>query len=344
MLWYAALWVLALSACTRGGRDEAVGEEQRLYEQARTYLFPLPATDSLRDTAMERLGARLYEEKALSLDSTVSCATCHPVAHYGVDGKPVSEGIMGRRGTRNAPTTFFSGYYLAQFWDGRAKDLEHQVTGPLTNPNEMGLPDTNRAVSRLRRSVSYRRHFLRVFGDSVVTYSRLANAIAAYERSLVTETRLDAYLRGDLDALGPDEKAGLRIMLDKGCIPCHSGTAMGGALYQKFGIFDDYRRQLGHVVQDSGRMAVTGLEQDRDVYKVPSLRNIVHTAPYFHDGSVSRLEDAIRIMGRLQVGMELSGKEVRLIRRFLEAASVPSDSLSVDENGRLLRDRGALGG
>ena len=319
--------IVGLASCTQ---VKTVGEsnvsnnldDQVLYEMAATYLFPLPenAADEAHPISKElvELGRALYEEKALSLDETVSCNSCHPLDSFGVNATAYSEGVGGQLGARNSPTTFNAAFHLAQFWDGRAKDVEAQVEGPLFNPVEMAMPSKKAVVGRLQSMPKYVSLFAQAYPESEeMNFAQVARALGAFERTLVTPSRLDDYLKGDLAILSEKEKRGLKNMLDYGCIPCHSGSTMGGAMYQKFGLFADYRQFTGSKKGDYGKYLVTKLEKDEDVFKVPSLRNITKTAPYFHDGSVEKLEDAVIIMSKLQLGRELTEDEVADIVAFL---------------------------
>lgn len=327
-------WIIVLLGMVACRQAEPVTESARpvsqadqiLFEMARTYLFPLPkdAADEEHPLSPElvKLGRALYLEKGLSKDGTVSCNSCHPLDQYGVNDTPLSEGIGHRLGARNSPTTFNAALYLAQFWDGRAKTVEEQVEGPLLNPVEMGMPSKKAVVRRLRADSQYVALFAQAFPSSKeINFTQVARAIGAFERTLMTPSRLDKYLEGDVGALTEKEKSGLKNMLDFGCIPCHSGATMGGAMYQKFGLFADYRSYTGSRPGDQGRLSVTHQSQDEDVYKVPSLRNITHTAPYFHDGSVDQLEEAVRVMAQLQLGRELTDEQVEDIVAFLEVSS-----------------------
>lgn len=326
------LWILIplLASCSQPktvslAQDNTAKADEMLYVMARTYLHPLPenAADDDHPITPElvALGKELYNEKAISLDGSISCNTCHPLDHFGADTLAYSKGVNQTLGDRNSPTTYNAALALAQFWDGRAKDVEEQVEGPLFNPKEMAMPSKIAVVQRLLAIPKYSKMFAKAFDGESMTYAQVAQAIGAFERTLLTPSRLDLYLGGDLSVLSQIEKKGLKNMLDYGCIPCHSGPAMGGALYQKFGLFNDYRKVLTAQDGDVGMLGWTHQETDRDVYKVPSLRNITHTGPYFHNGSVQELEDAIRVMGKLQLGVELNPQEVKEIKAFLAVSA-----------------------
>lgn len=269
-----------------------------------------PVTD-----AKITLGSALYHDPRLSKADDVSCATCHDLAAGGVDGKPTSTGHEGQVGGRNAPTVYNAGLHLAQFWDGRAPTLEEQAKGPVLNPIEMAMPDEAAVVAKLKGIEGYAPLFAAAFPDvdDPITYQHMAMAIGAFERRLMTPGPLDAFLGGDDGALSEAEQQGLALFLDVGCASCHSGPAVGGGSYQKLGAVRAYE------TADEGRFAVTGDEGDKFVFKVPGLRNIAQSGPYFHDGAVATLDDAILLMAAHQLGRDLEVAEVASIRVFLEA-------------------------
>lgn len=278
-------------------------------------LLPLPPPPDL-PPARVALGAQLFADKRLSHDGSISCASCHDLAHGGADGAPVSTGIGGQRGTLNAPTVFNAALNLAQFWDGRAATLADQVAGPVHNPVEMGS-NWREALARLGGDRALARAFAAAYPDGL-TIANLADAIATYEQTLLTpDSRFDRYLRGERTALDARELAGYRRFLVDGCASCHQGAGIGGNMFQRFGVMDDYFRGRPVRARDLGRFNVTGREKDRHVFKVPSLRNVAVTAPYFHGGSARTLEQAIRVMGRYQLGRDLGDAEVADIAAFL---------------------------
>ncbi len=299
--------------------------DEVLFAQASTYLFPLPknAFDERHpfDENVVQLGKELYFEKNLSLSKDVSCNTCHPLDMYGANDTPLSNGVFNQFGDRNAPSVYNAALHVSQFWDGRAKNVEEQIDGPLFNPKEMGMRSKKEVVDRISQIPKYEILFAQAYQSREINYEKMVTAIGAFERTLLTPSRLDVYLNGDYLALNTQEKRGLQTMLDVGCIPCHSGSTMGGALYQKFGIFEDYSVFLETKKDDLGRFQISQNDADMDVFKVPSLRNVTKTAPYFHDGSVSNLEDAIQIMAKLQLGQILEDQEVQDIMAFLAVSS-----------------------
>ncbi len=261
------------------------------------------------------LGRMLFYEPRLSKSQAISCNTCHDLAHYGVDGQPTSDGHRGQQGTRNAPTVFNAAAHFAQFWDGRAPDVEAQAKGPVLNPVEMALPSADRAVAVLTSMPEYVALFKRAFPGEKdpVTFDNMAKAIGAFERKLMTPSRWDALLNGDRSALTPTELVGLTTFLDAGCHSCHNGALLGGTTFQKLGLAKPYPG-----LTDPGRFDVTKVQADRGLFKVPSLRNVERTGPYFHNGQVPSLEEAVRKMGEFQLGKKLSAEQVQQIVAFLK--------------------------
>lgn len=303
--------------------DAALSKEEdaRLRRQARAVFGQLPKEmpGAENDTPEQiELGRRLYFENALSLNGTQSCNTCHRVdgIHGGADGRPTSLGVHGKPGSRNSPGVLNAGFQVAQFWDGRAPDLAEQAKGPVLNPVEMAIPDENTAMLHLSRA-GYEPLFAKAFPGVAdpFTFDRMAQAIGAFERTLVTESRLDRYVGGDSGALSPLEKRGLSLFVNTGCLRCHSGPMLGGMLYQKLGVAHPF------ATTDKGREAVTRDPSDRYAFKVPVLRNIAITGPYFHSGEVATLAEAIDLMGWHQLDRRYTNQEIDLIARFFTALS-----------------------
>ena len=259
------------------------------------------------------LGRMLYYDTRLSKNHDVACNSCHQLDKHGVDGEATSPGHKGQRGDRNSPTVYNAAFHVAQFWDGRAADVEEQAKGPVLNPIEMAMPSEEAVLVVLRSIPGYPPLFAAAFpGDGdPVTYDNLARAIGAFERRLVTPSRFDAFLEGEDGALSDAEVEGLETFLGVGCNFCHNGAVIGGNAYHKLGVIEPYE------TQDPGRFAVTGAEADRQVFKVPSLRNVEKTGPWFHDGSKKTLDDTIRSMARHQLGRTLTHEQVKSIRSFL---------------------------
>jgi len=270
------------------------------------------------DKERAELGRKLFFDVRLSVDHSISCAHCHDLTeHGGADGLAHSFGVDGREGEANSPTVFNAAWNLAQFWDGRAASLEAQIDGPVTGHAEMAnrWPEV---VARIRADAAYRRAFARVFGGDV-TAGRIKAAIAEFERTLITtDSRFDRYLRGDEHAINAQEKRGYALFKSYGCVACHQGRNVGGNLFQVLGVMGDYfADHPGKRAIDRGRFNVTGRPEDMHVFKVPSLRLVVLTAPYFHDGSQPTLAGAIRTMARYQLGREIPERDLQDIIAFL---------------------------
>jgi len=266
------------------------------------------------------LGAALFHSRLLSRDGSIACASCHSPEAGGGDGRPRSVGVGGAVGALNAPSIFNAALGLAQFWDGRAATLEEQVAGPIHEPSEMGS-SWDEVVARLAAEPSMRARFERLYPDGGISPASVADAIAHYERRLVpVDGDFDRYLRGDEQAISAEARAGFARFKAFGCASCHQGVGVGGNMYQRFGVMGDYFADRGGATEtDLGRYRVTGREEDRHVFKVPSLRNVALTAPYFHDGSAATLDEAIRIMARYQLGREIGADDRRLIAAFLDS-------------------------
>jgi cytochrome c peroxidase len=279
----------------------------------------MPGAD--KDSAsLVELGKSLFFETQLSANNSQSCNSCHSVDKNrgGVDNEPTSPGAFGKRGGRNSPTVLNAGFHLAQFWDGRAPSLEAQAKGPILNPIEMAIPNEAEAVRKIKAIKTYESAFAKAFPGQkdAITYDNIANAIAAFERTLVTHDRFDDFLKGDDSALSPAEQEGLHTFITTGCVSCHNGPLLGANSYQKMGVVNPYAN-----TEDLGRESVTKSGEDRLKFKVPSLRNIALTAPYFHDGKASTLEDAVRQMAWLQLGRKLEDSQVKSIVTFLHSLS-----------------------
>lgn len=261
------------------------------------------------------LGKMLWFDPRLSLSGKVSCNTCHDLSTNGADTKPLSIGYAGRKGTVNSPTVFNAEKQIAQFWDGRAKTLAEQATGPITNPLEMAMtPELAEGV--IRSIPGYRPYFEKAFGSKNPTFSEIAEALAAFETTLTTPNApFERYLKGDKNALTQQQIDGLKLFRRSGCIRCHSGNLLGGTSFQKVGSVRPY------VTDNSskGRMDVSGKPWDEMMFNVPTLLNVERTAPYFHDGAVKTLPDAVKKMADIQLDMNLSEKQVEEIVAFLES-------------------------
>ncbi len=269
------------------------------------------------------LGRMLYYETRLSKNQDASCNTCHDLAHYGVDIREqdgarnkTSEGHKKAFGERNSPTVYNAAFHLAQFWDGRAADVEEQAKGPILNPVEMAMLDEASVLVMLASIPGYVEAFEAAFPDASdpISYDNLAKAIGAFERKLVTPSKFDTFIGGDASAFSGAEAAGLQTFMEVGCTQCHSGALLGGNQFQKLGSVKPWPD-----VTDQGRLTVTKAAPDLYSFKVPSLRNITQTGPYLHDGSIEDLEAVVRKMAEHQLAKgELSDEETRSILTFLD--------------------------
>ena len=268
-----------------------------------------PITD-----AKVNLGRMLFYDPRLSKGRDVSCNSCHSLQAYGVDGKPVSSGHLGQVGGRNSPSVYHAAGHVAQFWDGRAADVEEQAKGPVLNPVEMAMASAADVEATLRSIPGYRAPFRAAFPDSAepVTFDNMARAIGAFERKLVTPSRWDRFLNGEHSAITQNEMAGHHEFMHQGCATCHNGPYVGGRMFQKLGAGKPWP-----VATDLGRIEVTKHAADRMVFKVPSLRNVKQTGPYFHDGRIATLENAVRLMADYQLNTKLEDRQVQQIVAWL---------------------------
>jgi cytochrome c peroxidase len=279
-------------------------------------LTPLPPVPRL-DPATVELGRQLFNEKRLSVNGSLSCASCHRLATGGADDKPFSLGFDGQPVKLNTPTVFNASLNFKQFWNGRVDTLEAQIEQVVISPAEMGS-DWKTVVANLTAIPQYQTAFAQVYPDGV-TAANVQNALATYERTLLTpNSRFDQYLQGNTDILTLEEKYGYQRFKEYGCIACHQGLNIGGNMFQKFGVMDDYFKGRPPTETDLGRYLVTHDEEDRNVFKVPSLRNVAVTAPYFHDASAKTLEDAVDVMFRFQLGRVPSAEDKDQIIKFLK--------------------------
>ncbi len=264
------------------------------------------------------LGRSLFHEKRLSSDNSISCAHCHHLASGGADSLAHSFGVGGLKGTINTPTVYNAVYNLAQFWDGRAATLEDQIDGPINNPLEMASNWSN-IVKKLQQDSTYSQRFKKIYGRKGLTADNIKDAIATFERSLVTANApFDRFLRGDQKAINNDAKKGYALFQSYGCVSCHQGINVGGNMFQTMGVFGDYFKDRGDITPaDAGRYSVTGRASDQHKFKVPSLRLVTLTAPYFHDGSIDTLDEAIQIMARYELGRMIPDEDVQAIISFL---------------------------
>ncbi len=306
----------------------AEGQWQVLPDKA-----PAPADNPTTDAKIT-LGKMLYFDTRFSSTGTVSCFSCHNVMEGGDDHRPTSIGVHGQVGGRNAPTVWNAAFHSVQFWDGRAATLEDQAKGPPTNPIEMGMKDLNATIGRIQKIPGYQPYFKQAFGPGdVITIANAAKAIAAYERTLITpNSPYDLYVKGDQKAMTEQQLRGMDTFAKTGCTACHSGPAFNGAtqlavgqgFFMKFPTFPGSAYETQYkLTEDLGRYTVTQQESDKNLWRVPTLRNLTYTAPYFHNGSVKSLDEAVRVMAKTQLNKELSDSEVKDIVAFLGALDGP---------------------
>ncbi len=314
---------LALLCSLLSSTAMAASQWQALPEKA-----PEPADNPTTPEKVE-LGKMLYFDTRLSSNGTVSCFSCHNVMEGGDDHRTTSIGVHDQAGGRNAPTVWNAAFHSVQFWDGRASTLEDQAKGPPANPIEMGMNDLNAVSDRIEEIPGYKPYFDKAFGKGDnVNIDNIAKAIAAYERTLITpNSPYDRYVRGEKTAMNDQQIRGMQTFAETGCTACHSGANFNGptletgqGFYQKFPTFtdNDYVSKYG-LINDAGRMAATGKEADKNMWRVPTLRNLAYTAPYMHTGSVKSLPEAVRVMSKTQLGKELQPQQVEEIVAFLGA-------------------------
>ena len=303
--------VLAAVGCTS---KKATKEDMELLKQAQGQFQSLPETliDKEKNADKIELGKKLYFEKKLSINDTISCNSCHNLKTFGVDNEKTSPGHDGTRGGRNSPTSLNAAMHFRQFWDGRAADVEEQALGPILNPIEHGLPNAKAAMKKINTD-EYQAMFKKAGLD--FTYKNVGVAIGAFERTLITPSRFDDFLKGDVFALNDQERKGLKKYMEIGCTSCHGGAPMGGTSYQKLGVVKKYP------TKDTGRHEVTKKRRDKFKFKVPGLRNVAKTAPYLHDGSIATLDEAIDMMAEYQLGKKLVREDIENIKAFLSSTT-----------------------
>ncbi len=304
-----------------------------LLNEAQGLFRPLPKDMATPEfpIAPERveLGRKLFFDPRISVDGTVSCARCHQPALYGTDGLPKPRGAHDKLNPRNSPTVLNAALQFKEHWRGDRENVEDQAKKALIGPPSFGDPDYATAMAKIKAIPGYPDLFHKAFPGSQdpVTPDNWGKAIGAYERTLVTPSRFDKYLAGDTQALSAAEQTGLRKFIDTGCIACHNGPGVGGRMFRKFGVVEDYWKETGSKHIDKGRFDVTHDPNDTYVFKVPSLRNVAMTPPYFHDGSVRSLPEAVRIMAKVQLGKILTDQDRDEIVTFLRSLTgkLPDD-------------------
>ena len=315
-------------------------EDKALLERAQATFKPLPDLAEMQKVRpfteeQVKLGQQLWYENRLSKGNTVSCNSCHNLATAGVDNMPTSAGHKSQFGARNSPTALNAALLGSQFWDGRAADVEEQAGGPLLNPVEMANATEADAAAKIAGIPEYQEKFKAAFPeDGAVSLKNITTALGAFERTLLTPTRWDDYLKGNVSALSEQERKGVRAFMDNGCIACHNGVNLGGTMFQKFGLVDGpYWKHIDDPKHDKGRADVTKKAEDEFFFRVPGLRNVERTYPYFHNGSVWELDKAVNIMAKAQLGKTLAPEDTENIVAFLKALSgnVPESARTMPE-------------
>jgi cytochrome c peroxidase len=320
-----ALLALAVTACEKAPppapppapAPPPVVEKKPILDAAQKGQFQaLPENFGAATEAQVTLGKTLFHDTRLSLGQDISCNSCHTLSNYGVDGQPTSTGFKGQKGGRNSPTVMNAAGHFKQFWDGRADDVEAQAKGPVLNPVEMAMKDDKAVVEVLRSIPGYLPLFTAAFPEEkvAITWDNYAKAVGAFERQLVTPSRFDKWAKGDDTALTEEEQKGALKFMETGCMACHMGALFGGNGYQKVGAVKPWPND-----KDRGRKDLTKADADDMMFKVPSLRNVEKTAPYFHDGQTASLDEAVKMMARHQLGQELSDEDTKSIVAFLKS-------------------------
>jgi cytochrome c peroxidase len=329
MKWlFMVFFMLLQAACIRSKRTESnvkVLDDSVLLRTAAVFFKPVSdhsiyEKDPVGDVKV-KLGYFLFYDRRLSKSGTMSCNGCHRLDRFGMDNKRSPDVGEGNPYGRNVPTVFNAALHNMFFWDGRATSLEEQPGKMVLNPDEIAIPHLGFIVNRLRADTMYQRMFRSAFpaDDIPVSYGNAKRAIAAFERTLLSPSRFDMYMDGDLQALDSEEKAGLLEFINTGCAGCHGGVALGGTTIQRFGIYTDYRTLAFSRVDDEGRMRLSGDSADRDRFKVPGLRNVQETYPYFHNGSVASLDSSVKVMAKAELNRVLTNAQITSIVLFLNA-------------------------
>jgi cytochrome c peroxidase len=327
-----AVSILSFSTLSSGNN-----EDEDLLKKAAQIFSPLPQVMLSKKNPVTpekvKLGKILFYETRISVDGTVSCARCHPIGLYGADGLRKAIGNNCKVNPRNAPTIFNAAGQISAHWIGNRTDVEDQARQSVIGPPSFGMPSNEAVERRLREIKGYMDLFQKAFpkDNDPITVDNFSKAVGAFERTLVTPSRFDAFVKGDQTALTGPQKRGFKTFMETGCIMCHSSAYLGGQTYQKFGLLESYWQVTKSKDVDEGRYVVTKNESDRYVFKVPMLRNVEMTSPYFHDGSVDRLHDAVWVMGKIQLGRDLTKSQVEDILLFLRSltGSIPDDTFRI---------------
>jgi len=309
--------------------------EEALLKQAKTIFGPLPQVMTFKKNPITpqkvQLGKILFYETRISVDGTVSCARCHPIGLYAADGLRKAVGNNCKINPRNAPTILNAAGQISAHWIGNRADVEDQAKQSVIGPPSFGMPSYEAVENKLKEIRGYTDLFEKAFPGEAnpITVDNFAKSVGAFERTLVTPSAFDAFVKGDRSALKALQKRGLKAFMEIGCMTCHSSAYFGGQMYEEFGVVEPYWKYTKSDPIDEGRYAVTKSEADKYVFKVPVLRNVEKTAPYFHDGSVGKLENAVWIMAKIQLGKDLTKSELEDIVSFLKSLTgrIPEDAL-----------------
>ena len=316
-------------ATTEDFSKQSVPEKSELAKKAENFFKSISTVEyaSIPQNKID-LGKKLFFDKTLSKSEAISCNSCHNLATFGVDNKVFSIGDNKELNVRNSPSVIYASLNAMQFWDGHAKTLEEQAGESLLNPVQNGIPDAAFLEKKLRAIPEYQTLFKKVYPNDAepITFANITNVIGDFERQLLPKSKFDDYLDGNENTLNEQEKKGLNAFMDNGCTTCHSGVAIGGQLMQKLGLYGEYSRLTNSQKVDMGLYERTKKEGDQYMFKVANLRNVEKTYPYFHDGSVASLKEAIIIMGKLQVNKEISDADAKDIQAFLKTLTSDIDA------------------
>ncbi len=329
--------IVFISILSFAGMSPGANGDEDLLKEAKQIFSPLPQAMSSEKNVITpekvKLGKILYYETRISVDGTVSCARCHPIGLYAADGLKKSIGNNCKVNPRNAPTLLNAAGQISAHWIGNRVDVEDQARQSVIGPPSFGMSSYEAVETRLKELKGYLDLFKEAFPgeNNPVTVDNFAKAVGAFERTLVTSSPVDSFLKGDIAALKEQEKRGLKTFMEAGCGMCHFGTYVGGQMYQKFGVFEPYWKYTKSEPIDEGRYVATKNEPDKYVFKSPVLRNVAKTAPYFHDGSIDKLEEAVLIMGKVQLGRDLTKVQVEEIVTFLKCLTgiIPEEALTI---------------